>query len=42
MHSKGPEGSDAGGEVVVEGPPETVVKAWKRSETGKALRSLLK
>ena len=34
----GPEGGDAGGEVVVEGAPGAVVKAWRRSETGKALR----
>jgi len=38
----GPEGGDAGGEVVVEGAPGAVVKAWKRSETGKALRAFLK
>jgi excinuclease ABC subunit A len=38
----GPEGGDAGGEVVVEGAPGAVVKAWKRSETGKALRQFLK
>ncbi|MFO7582723.1 excinuclease ABC subunit UvrA [Guyparkeria sp.] len=38
----GPEGGDAGGEVVVEGAPDTLVKAWKRSETGKALREFLK
>jgi excinuclease UvrABC ATPase subunit len=42
MHSKGPKGGDAGGEVVVEGAPGAVVKAWKRSETGKALRAFLK
>ncbi len=38
----GPEGGDAGGEVVVEGAPGSLVKAWKRSETGKALREFLK
>ncbi|MCW8959011.1 MAG: excinuclease ABC subunit A, partial [Gammaproteobacteria bacterium] len=38
----GPEGGDAGGEVVVEGAPSRLVKAWKRSETGKALRQFLK
>ncbi|MGD8930979.1 MAG: excinuclease ABC subunit UvrA [Chromatiales bacterium] len=38
----GPEGGDAGGEVVVEGTPERLLKAWKRSETGKALRKFLK
>jgi excinuclease ABC subunit A len=35
----GPEGGDAGGEVVVAGTPKQLTKAWKRSETGKALRS---
>ncbi|MEJ2466882.1 MAG: excinuclease ABC subunit UvrA [Candidatus Thiodiazotropha sp.] len=38
----GPEGGDAGGEVVAEGTAQTLIKAWKRSETGKALRSFLK
>ncbi|MCW8918484.1 MAG: excinuclease ABC subunit A [Gammaproteobacteria bacterium] len=38
----GPEGGDAGGEVVVEGTPGELVKAWKRSETGKALRHFLR
>ncbi|MCU7843877.1 MAG: excinuclease ABC subunit UvrA [Candidatus Thiodiazotropha sp. (ex Monitilora ramsayi)] len=38
----GPKGGVAGGEVVVEGIPEKIVKAWKRSETGKALREFLK
>jgi excinuclease ABC subunit A len=38
----GPEGGDAGGEVVVEGTPQVLVKAWKRSETGKALRMFLR
>jgi len=37
----GPEGGDAGGEVVVEGTPQKLVKAWKRSQTGKALRKFL-
>ncbi|MCU7936751.1 MAG: excinuclease ABC subunit UvrA [Candidatus Thiodiazotropha sp. (ex Dulcina madagascariensis)] len=37
----GPQGGDAGGEVVVEGTPNQLLKAWKRSETGKALRKLL-
>jgi excinuclease ABC subunit A len=37
----GPEGGDAGGEVVVEGTPEILVKAWKKSPTGRALRSFL-
>ncbi|MDH5786002.1 MAG: excinuclease ABC subunit UvrA [Chromatiales bacterium] len=38
----GPEGGDAGGEVVVEGTPGALVRAWKRSETGGALRGFLK
>ncbi len=38
----GPEGGDAGGEVVVAGTPGELVRAWKRSETGKALRGFLK
>jgi excinuclease ABC subunit A len=38
----GPEGGDAGGEVVVAGTPGTLVKAWKRSETGRALRNFLR
>jgi excinuclease ABC subunit A len=38
----GPEGGDAGGEVVVEGTPQKLLKAWKRSETGKALRGFLR
>ena len=38
----GPEGGDAGGEVVVEGTPKALIKAWRRSQTGKALRGLLK
>jgi excinuclease ABC subunit A len=38
----GPEGGDAGGEAVVEGRPSDLVKAWKRSQTGKALRRFLK
>jgi excinuclease ABC subunit A len=38
----GPEGGDAGGRVVVEGTPDKLAKAWKRSQTGKALRKFLK
>jgi excinuclease ABC subunit A len=38
----GPEGGDAGGEVVVEGTTKQLVKAWKRSQTGRALRQFLK
>lgn len=37
----GPEGGDAGGEVVAEGTPETVSKI-KKSYTGRYLKSLLK
>ena len=37
----GPEGGDGGGELCVAGPPEHVVKAARRSHTGKALRSVL-
>ncbi|MCW8993743.1 MAG: hypothetical protein OQL07_11120 [Gammaproteobacteria bacterium] len=33
----GPEGDDAGGKVVVEGAPGKLIKAWKRSETEKAI-----
>jgi excinuclease ABC subunit A len=36
----GPEGGDGGGEIVVQGPPETVVKE-KRSYTGKFLAPVL-
>jgi excinuclease ABC subunit A len=38
----GPEGGDSGGEVVAEGTPDRLIKAWKRSETGKALRKFLR
>ena len=38
----GPEGGDAGGDVVIEGTTQKLVKAWKRSETGKALRAFLR
>jgi excinuclease ABC subunit A len=38
----GPEGGDAGGEVVAEGTSEKLIKTWKRSATGKALRDFLK
>jgi excinuclease ABC subunit A len=37
----GPEGGETGGEVVVEGTPNQLLKAWKRSQTGKALRKFL-
>jgi excinuclease ABC subunit A len=33
----GPEGGDKGGEVLVDGPPEKVIKS-KRSYTGKYLK----
>ena len=36
----GPEGGDAGGEIVVEGTPEQVAKS-KRSHTGRFLKPLL-
>jgi excinuclease ABC subunit A len=36
----GPEGGDGGGEIVVQGPPEAVVKE-KRSYTGKFLAPVL-
>lgn len=38
----GPEGGDDGGGVVVEGAPELLIRAWKHSETGGALRRFLK
>ncbi len=38
----GPEGGESGGEVVVSGTPEWLIKAWRRSETGKALRKFLR
>ncbi len=38
----GPEGGDAGGEVVAEGTLKTLLKAWKRSATGRALKAFLK
>ena len=37
----GPEGGDEGGTVVVEGTPEKVAKAWKKSYTGEYLRKRL-
>jgi excinuclease ABC subunit A len=37
----GPEGGEAGGRIVVEGTPEQVARAYRRSRTGKALRALL-
>ena len=36
----GPEGGDAGGQIVVEGTPEDVARN-KRSHTGRFLRNLL-
>jgi excinuclease ABC subunit A len=38
----GPEGGEEGGKVLVSGTPDSLIKAWKRSETGKALRAFLK
>jgi excinuclease ABC subunit A len=36
----GPEGGDAGGQIVAQGPPEVIARS-KRSHTGRFLRSLL-
>ena len=38
----GPEGGDAGGEVLVSGTPQNLTRAWKHSQTGKALRKFLR
>jgi excinuclease ABC subunit A len=38
----GPQGGEDGGELVVEGTPRQLAKAWRRSETGKALRAFLR
>src|SRR5205814_5760832 len=35
----GPEGGAAGGQVVAEGPPSAIARAWRRSHTGAALRA---
>jgi len=37
----GPEGGDAGGKVVAEGPPEKVVKTRRKSETARVLKGFL-
>ncbi|WP_043766924.1 excinuclease ABC subunit UvrA [Algiphilus aromaticivorans] len=37
----GPEGGDAGGRVVVEGPPEQVVRTRRKSETVRVLKAFL-
>ncbi|WP_067560901.1 excinuclease ABC subunit UvrA [Halofilum ochraceum] len=37
----GPEGGDAGGKVVAEGPPEKVVKTKRKSETARVLKGFL-
>ncbi len=37
----GPEGGDAGGRVVAEGPPEKVVKTCRKSETARVLKGVL-
>ncbi len=36
----GPDGGDAGGEIVVAGSPRDVARAWRRSATGRALREM--
>ena len=36
----GPEGGDAGGRIVSQGPPETLLRS-RRSHTGRALRDFL-
>jgi excinuclease ABC subunit A len=37
----GPEGGDGGGRIVAEGTPERIVRAWRESRTGAALRQFL-
>jgi excinuclease ABC subunit A len=37
----GPEGGEAGGEIVVEGRPEQVARASRKSRTGEALKAFL-
>jgi len=37
----GPEGGDAGGKVVAEGPPEKIVKTRRKSETARVLKGFL-
>lgn len=37
----GPEGGDAGGRVVAEGPPEVVARARRRSHTARFLKRFL-
>jgi excinuclease ABC subunit A len=37
----GPEGGDAGGRIVIEGTPEQVARARRRSRTGAALAAHL-
>jgi excinuclease ABC subunit A len=36
----GPEGGEAGGKIVVQGPPDTVLRS-RRSHTGRALKEFL-
>ena len=38
----GPEGGEAGGEVLVAGTPQKLIKAWRESQTAKALRNFLR
>ncbi|PAV24542.1 excinuclease ABC subunit A, partial [Tamilnaduibacter salinus] len=38
----GPEGGDAGGRVVTEGPPEKVVRTRRKSETARVLKDFLR
>jgi len=38
----GPEGGEAGGEIVVEGRPEQVARASRKSRTGEALKAFLR
>lgn len=37
----GPEGGDEGGRIVVAGTPEKLVRSWKESHTGRALKPVL-
>ncbi|MCH8946245.1 MAG: hypothetical protein IH789_01270, partial [Acidobacteria bacterium] len=38
----GPEGGEAGGHIVAEGPPEAVAKMKKSSHTGQLLATILR
>jgi excinuclease ABC subunit A len=35
----GPEGGGGGGEIVIAGSPKQLIRSWKCSETGKAMRT---